>query len=405
MAVRSLALAQLEMGHEVTILGPKAAFCRGPSGAWPTVPVRTGSKVVVGTGLVGTGLVGTGLVGTGLVGTRQRGSIDTAPRPAGNTGPSWPPSGLRIVDWTRVRPLDSRLALDVGLLRSAVRPGSGGRAPFDIVHLHSSRAGLVGRAVPLDAPVVFQPHGWSFYPLRGRWRRAAMNLERRLANRTRGHIYCSTGEMRTGVEAGIVPPRQMVALNAPSVERLTEPDPDRTEARRLLGLPENVALYCFVGRLVAQKAPDRLWRAWQEVRRQDPDALLLVLGEGPVPDLDGVKRLGFVANVAAYLDACDALVLVSRWEGLPLAILDAMARGVPVVASTEAIDGEDLGGAGVVVDGDDPTLVAEALLVRRAGSPVWNREATAGPTVVAERYDATRLAARVCEFYRQAVLA
>ena len=297
------------------------------------------------------------------------------------------------------------MALDVALLRSAVRPDFGGRAPFDIVHLHSSRAGLVGRTVPLDAPVVFQPHGWSFYPLRGLWRSAAMNLERRLASRARGHIYCSTGEMKDGLEARIVPSRQMVALNAPSVERLTEPDPDRSLARRSLGIPEKVAVYGFVGRLVAQKAPDRLWRAWREVRRQDPDALLLVLGEGPVPDLDGVKRLGFVDNVAAYLDACDALVLLSRWEGLPLAILDAMARGVPVVASSEAIDAEDLGAAGVVVDGESSVLVAEALLARRAGSAVWNREATAGPALVAERYDATLLAARVCEFYRQTVLA
>ncbi|MEZ5411903.1 MAG: glycosyltransferase family 4 protein [Acidimicrobiales bacterium] len=312
---------------------------------------------------------------------------------------------IRQLDWTRLRPLDSRLALDMGLLRRVVKRGTETGDAYDIVHLHSSRAGLVGRLADLRAPVVFQPHGWSFHPLQGRWRQAAMSLERRLASRSRGVLYCSEAERRVGLDAGIDPEHQLVALNAPSVPRLALPVPEshRIAARRALELPEEAPVYGFVGRITDAKAPDRLWRAWAAVRRRNAGAQLLVMGEGLVPALPGLRHLGLVDDVGAHLDACDALVLLSRWEGMPLAILDAMARGVPVVASREAIDPEDLGEAGTVVDGDSPAAVADALLARRVGTAQWWQEALAGLDLAADRYDPGRLAGRVCDFYRQVV--
>lgn len=343
MALRTLASSQVAMGHDVTVLGASATF-----------------------------------------------HLDLDRR-------------ARLVDWTRSRPLDPRLPLDVRMIRRVVRLGSADGGPYDVVHLHSSRAGLVGRAVDLGVPVVFQPHGWSFHPLQGRWRSAAAHLERRMAARGQGLIYCSIAERRTGLEVGIEPPHHVVAHNAPSIERLAgaRPLPDRTAAREALNLPPEAPIFAFVGRLAPQKAPERLWQAWAAVRRRDAWAQLLVLGEGYVPPLAGIRHLGFVHDVAAHLDACDAMVLLSRWEGLPLAVLDAMARGVPVVASREAIDPDDLGGAGVVVDGDAPGEVADALLARKAGTVQWVREATAGLELTGDRYDADRVAARVCDFYRE----
>lgn len=313
----------------------------------------------------------------------------------------------RLVDWTRAKPLDPRLPIDIGVIRRAVRAGAADGEPYDVVHLHSSRAGLAGRAIDLGVPVVFQPHGWSFHPLQGRLRDAVTGLERRMATRGQGMIYCSSAERRIGLAVGIESPRHVVAHNAPSVERLAVPvpTPDRSAAREALNLPLDVPIFAFVGRLVPQKAPDRLWQAWSAVRRRDAWAQLLVLGDGCVPPMAGIRHLGFVQNVAAHLDACDAMVLLSRWEGMPLAVLDAMARGVPVVASREAIDGDDLGGAGVVVDGDVPGQVADALLARRAGTVQWVREATAGLELTGSRYAPEQVASRVCDFYRQLVSA
>lgn len=345
MALRTLTASQADQGHEVSVLGPQPWF-----------------------------------------------------------GPGLDPR-IRQLNWTRAKPLDSRLPIDLALLRRAVRRGTETGDSYDIVHLHSSRAGLVGRLVDLPAPVVFQPHGWSFHPLQGRWRQAAMSLERHLAHRGRGLLYCSEAERRLGLDAGISPERHLVALNAPSVPRLTLPIPDaeRVAVRLALELPEDAPIYGFVGRITDAKAPDRLWRAWAAVRRRNAEAQLLVMGEGHVPTLPGLRHLGLVHNVGQHLDACDALMLLSRWEGMPLAILDAMARGVPVVASREAIDPEDLGHAGVVVDGDSPAEVADALLARRVGTAQWWREATAGIDLAADRYNPDRLAARVCDFYAQAV--
>ncbi len=347
MALRTLASSQVTMGHEVTVLGSSATF-----------------------------------------------NLELDRR-------------TKLVDWTRPKPLDPRLPVDVGVIRRAVRRGGIDGEPYDVIHLHSSRAGMAGRAVDLGVPAVFQPHGWSFHRLQGRWRDAATRMERRMAARGRGLVYCSSAEREQGLALGIEPPRHVVARNAPSVERLAGPAPliDRRAAREALNLPLDVPIFAFVGRLTPQKAPDRLWQAWSAVRRRDGWAQLLVLGEGYVPPLAGVRHLGFVPNVADHLDACDAVVLLSRWEGLPLAVLDAMARGVPVVASREAIAPEDLGGAGVVVDGDSPAQVADALLARRAGTVQWVQEATAGLQLTASRYAPDQVAARVCDFYRELVAA
>ncbi|MDH4364856.1 MAG: glycosyltransferase family 4 protein [Acidimicrobiia bacterium] len=313
----------------------------------------------------------------------------------------------RLVDWTRSKPLDPRLPIDIGVIRRAVRAGAADGQPFDVVHLHSSRAGVAGRAVGLGLPVVFQPHGWSFHPLQGRRRELVAGMERRMATRSTGLIYCSSAERRLGLAVGIEPPRHVVAHNAPSVERLVAPGPvpDRSAAREALNLPLDAPIFAFVGRLAPAKAPDRLWQAWSAVRRRDAWAQLLVMGDGYVPPLAGIRHLGFVHDVGSHLDACDAMMLLSRWEGMPLAVLDAMARGVPVVASREAIDPEDLAGAGVVVNGDVPGEVADALLARRAGTVQWVREATAGLDLTAGRYAPDRVAQRVCDFYHELVAA
>lgn len=128
---------------------------------------------------------------------------------------------------------------------------------------------------------------------------------------------------------------------------------ERTEARQRLGLEEDRVVAVFAGRLTAQKRVDLLLQAWATLPGRHPlEPLLLVLGDGPqAAELAGLARalgvsrtvrfLGAVSDVAPFLHAGDLFVLPSRAEGVSNGLLEAMASGLPVVA-TEVGGARDL---------------------------------------------------------------
>jgi glycosyltransferase involved in cell wall biosynthesis len=135
---------------------------------------------------------------------------------------------------------------------------------------------------------------------------------------------------------------------------------ERSAAREALGLPAGVPVVAFVGRLSPEKAPEVLLRAVRGTAIR-----VLVAGDGPLresleaeADPEQVRFLGFLPDVGTVLAAADVLALPSRTEGLPMAVLEAMAAGLPVVASAVGSLPEVLGGgAGLLVPaGDVPAL-------------------------------------------------
>jgi glycosyltransferase involved in cell wall biosynthesis len=112
----------------------------------------------------------------------------------------------------------------------------------------------------------------------------------------------------------------------------------KQEVRRRWNLPDG-PLAIFVGRLVEVKRAGNLVDAWPQVRARIPKANLLVLGEGPMRGEwerragEGVRFLGDTADVAPFLQAADLFILPSVAEGLSVAILEAMACGLPILAS------------------------------------------------------------------------
>lgn len=137
---------------------------------------------------------------------------------------------------------------------------------------------------------------------------------------------------------------------------------ERAAARQSLGVPPGVLLVVAVARLDPVKGVDLLVEAWPTVVGRVPAARLLVVGEGAQRNdlvssltasgvLDSVEFLGYRSDVPRILHAADILALPSRSEGLPLAALEALATGVPVV-------GHAVGGVPeLIVDGDNGRLV------------------------------------------------
>ena len=280
----------------------------------------------------------------------------------------------------------------------------------DLVHLHSSAAGLAGRlSLRGRVPTVFQPHAWSFAAATGVQQRAALAWERLAARWTTLQICCSPEEQAQGRASG-VGGRSVVVPNGVDLSRLPAVDQrGRARARARLALPAHVPLALCAGRLSRQKGQDVALRAWPSVRAAVPGALLLLAGDGPERDAlaaaaasrDGVRLLGPRDDVPDLLAACDVVVLPSRWEGLALALLEAMATARCVVAtaaagSASSLLGGDLPVAGAVVPVDDVEALGAAV-ARRLADPVLAREeGLAGR----RRAEASHDLAHACEVVR-----
>lgn len=130
-----------------------------------------------------------------------------------------------------------------------------------------------------------------------------------------------------------------------------------------------------IGRLEEQKGIDVLLDAFADIAREEPGAELVVAGDGSLrTDLErrasglglagSVRFAGTIDDVAPLLASLDLFVLASRWEGLPLTLLEAMAAGVPIVATSVDGSAEAVrsGVDGLLVPPDDPGALARAIL-------------------------------------------
>ncbi|MGV9267727.1 glycosyltransferase [Kitasatospora sp. NPDC003701] len=244
-------------------------------------------------------------------------------------------AGALVQDWPARRSPGPSVAAEAWRLRRIVRAA----AP-DMVHLHSAKAGLAGRlAIRGAVPTVFQPHAWSFAAVDGAVAAATLRWER-YATRWAHRLLCVSVQERTdGVAAGlhadwaVVPNGVDVRHYAPA---------ERRAARIALGLDLDAPLAVCVGRLCRQKGQDVLLDAWPEVLRRVPQARLALVGTGPEEarlaaavresvEPSRVRLAGEVPDPRPWLAAADLVVLPSRWEGMALAPLEAMAAGRPVL--------------------------------------------------------------------------
>ncbi|WP_329340455.1 glycosyltransferase [Streptomyces sp. NBC_01352] len=209
----------------------------------------------------------------------------------------------------------------------------------ELVHAHSAKAGLAGRlAVRGRIPTVFQPHAWSFEAVGGVTSELALRWERWGARWASRVVCVSAAERATGVRAGVAG-RWSVIPNGIDPERFHPAAADTVRASLLPDVDPAAPLVVCVGRLCRQKGQDVLLRAWEGVLARVPGARLVLVGDGP--DLDELRSrapasvlfAGAVADTVPWYRAADLVVLPSRWEGMALAPLEAMACGRPVVVT------------------------------------------------------------------------
>ncbi|HSD51858.1 MAG TPA: glycosyltransferase family 4 protein [Candidatus Methylomirabilis sp.] len=188
---------------------------------------------------------------------------------------------------------------------------------------------------------------------------------------------------------------------------------ERRTLRARLGLPEDRILCAFVGRLTHQKDPDLLLQAWALVPRSQ--AHLVLVGDGPLrsrleacvnsgPRKAQITFTGASANVVRYLKAADLLVLPSRAEGMSNVILEAMACGLPIVATdlpgNRDVLGED-GKLGLLVPVGNPAPLAEAIETLVASADLRRELGRAARIEVEMRFDIQRVVGQYLSLYEE----
>jgi glycosyltransferase involved in cell wall biosynthesis len=314
--------------------------------------------------------------------------------------------------WTR---LEGRPGIELHEIQAHRRPAPGdarswrvlnrlaGRA--ELVHVHSSKAGFLGRLAAFGRgkrrACVFTPHGWSFWAANGAEAQLYVGLERLAAHWCHAIVALSGDERDAGLEAGVGRREQYrVIPNGVALERFSLP---RSPARGRIWMG---------GRLPPPKRPDLAVRALARARANMPEAELHVVGDGPLrPDAErlaaqlgvgeAVRFLGHREDVPELLAEAECALLASDYEGCPLAVVEAMAAGVPVVA-TEAGGVAELveqGRTGALGAHGDAEALAAALEEVLAEPPRAAEMGAEGRRVAEERLSLERMVESTVALY------
>lgn len=286
----------------------------------------------------------------------------------------------------------------------------------DVVHTHSSKAGIVGRVAARRAGVpgvVHTVHGWPFHdhqPASVRW--TWRELERRTAALADRLVVVAETDRSKGLSAGIGTPEQYVTVRS-GLELEGYGRGRDCAVRSELGIPANAVVVGAVNRLSPQKDPVSLVRSFAEVARHRPDAWLLIAGDGPLrPAVEaaavasGVRErvvmAGLRDDVPRLLPAMDVFLSTSRWEGLPRTVLAAMASGVPVVSTPTdgVLDVVQDGVTGLLAPAGDPRALGRAVL-RLLDDGVLREAVVAAASARMSEFSATTMARRLEALYAE----
>jgi glycosyltransferase involved in cell wall biosynthesis len=279
----------------------------------------------------------------------------------------------------RVQVVGARRLLDAGALARLVRMLRGARPT--IVHTHLRQANLYGRLAArlADVPVVvtsFHCADYTHWPPRTLGGTLWKMLDRWSARRVNGGFLAVSDAVRADYAKHFALPDIKVVHNYIDIVPRDPPDPAARRATRAdVGCSDDDVVILNVGRLSWEKGQADLIEAMPEVLDRAPRAQVWLAGEGPEgPALEArartlgvaerVRLLGPTHDVGALLRAADLFAFPSVAEGLGIALLEAMAAGLPVVAAsadgipevvTHEVDG-------LLLPPRDPKALAGALL-------------------------------------------
>jgi glycosyltransferase involved in cell wall biosynthesis len=222
-----------------------------------------------------------------------------------------------------------------------------------IVHTHTSKAGILGRLAAWMARVptiIHTPHGHVFYGHFGRsLSRIFLQMERLLGKITHHHIALTPEECNDYLSLRVAQPNNTSVIHSGvDLQRFSKGAKQRTEKRKELGFSPHSLVVGYVGWLIPIKGVTYLVNAMAKIVEQHPKSLLVLVGKGDDKGeeeiklkeqveraglADKVRFLGWRPDVDEIMGCFDIFVLPSLNEGMGRVLVEAMAAGLPIVAS------------------------------------------------------------------------
>jgi glycosyltransferase involved in cell wall biosynthesis len=280
---------------------------------------------------------------------------------------------------------------------------------FDLVHAHvyASAAAAAIATVGTGVPLVVTEHTEALW--RGRRARLVTRWFCRRASRV---IAVSDAVKQRLVKQDYVPPEKIAVIpNAvpanPDSGSGTPPLRDELRDRPLVGV---------LARLQPEKGVATFLKAGAHVAKVVPQACFIVVGDGPLrTDLEvlvrrlcmeqNVRFLGFRSDPRALIELLEVLVVPSLTEGAPLVVLEAMAAGVPIVASAVGGIPDQIRheGEGLLVPPGDPAALGDAVLKLLRDPGLARRMGASGCRKAATVFSHAKMVARTEDVYRAAL--
>ncbi len=253
------------------------------------------------------------------------------------------------------------------------------REHYDLMHTHNSKGGFIGRLAARLAggpPVIHGVHGYAFHHDEPRLRRALFFLLEYIARNWSTRVICISQPLADLWVAKKLAPREKIRkiYSGIDVNEFKRTD-KRDEIRRTLGLKQNDIAVGQVSKLWEGKGHCDIIEACVEIFEKVPNVKVFFIGEGPIrKKLENIVLqkgfgnriifLGFLNNVAQVTAAMDIAVLASYYEGMGRVILEAMAAGLPVIATRVGgiVDLVVDNKTGILVDAHSPDQIAKAAI-------------------------------------------
>jgi glycosyltransferase involved in cell wall biosynthesis len=322
----------------------------------------------------------------------------------------------------RISPV-SDLRAFAQLLRLVFREGP------DVVHTHTAKAGTLGRVAAClfnltrarsrRCLVVHTFHGHVLTGYFGPTTNAAVRVAERTLARVTDRVVTISPAQRDDIVTrfGIAPAaRTVVVPLGLDLDRLARLDPLAPHLRHQFGIAERALVIGYVGRFVAIKDLPTLVRAFARVAAVRPEAVLLLVGDGPLrPEIDAlitalslqkqVRLAGWIDDLPPLYATIDICALSSLNEGTPVALLEAMAAGRAVVATrvggvADVVEHER---TGLLVQPGDPDALADAIVRLAADPGERSRMGAAGRDAVVGRFSSQRLVEDIDALYKSAL--
>ncbi len=225
---------------------------------------------------------------------------------------------------------------------------------YDIVHFHSSKMGILGRVAAWLAgikKIYFTVHGWGINDNMSKAKKIILGAAESFASRLSTKVICvSQQDREKGIRNGWLKESNSCVIH----NGIQEIAHSKGKLKNQLGLREDIPIIGMVARLKEPKDPMLTIEVINELRKRGKKCRLVIVGDGPLrPQCQSliekhhlqeqVTLLGSREDVRSLLPDMSVFTLFSKWEGLPICILEAMAEGLPVVAT-------DVGGISELVE-------------------------------------------------------